>query len=146
MTTASFVLEMDRTEPDYGRLVGFAARLENLLAKPKVQADDNLPDALDDFLGAVYALVLAKSLGFTDRPTGNQTERDKVQVRAKQVSTGRIRLDGKWMAGFHFNAYGVVYEIDGPITTPSGRTVRFCSIWQVDTGTDVPRFITMYPR
>jgi hypothetical protein len=24
--------------------------------------------------------------------------------------------------------------------------VRFCSIWQVDTGTDVPRFITMYPR
>lgn len=44
------------------------------------------------------------------------------------------------------NAYGVVYEIDGPITTPSGRNVRFCSIWQIDTGTDVPRFITMYPR
>ena len=44
------------------------------------------------------------------------------------------------------NAYGVVYEIEGPIKTPSGRTVRFCSIWQIDTGTDVPRFITMYPR
>jgi hypothetical protein len=44
------------------------------------------------------------------------------------------------------NAYGVVYEIEGPIKTPSGKTVRFCSIWQVDTGTDVPRFITMYPR
>lgn len=44
------------------------------------------------------------------------------------------------------NAYGVVYEIEGPIRTPSGRTVRFCSIWQIDTGTDVPRFITMYPR
>ena len=44
------------------------------------------------------------------------------------------------------NAYGVVYEIEGPIKTPSGRIVRFCSIWQVDTGTDVPRFITMYPR
>lgn len=44
------------------------------------------------------------------------------------------------------NAYGVVYEIDGPIETPGGRIVRFCSIWQVDTGTDVPRFITMYPR
>jgi hypothetical protein len=24
--------------------------------------------------------------------------------------------------------------------------VRFVSIWQVDTGSDVPRFITMYPR
>ena len=44
------------------------------------------------------------------------------------------------------NAHGVVYEIEGPIRTPSARIVRFCSIWQVDTGTDVPRFITMYPR
>ena len=44
------------------------------------------------------------------------------------------------------NAYGVVYEIEAPIKTPGGKTVRFCSIWQVDTGTDVPRFITMYPR
>jgi uncharacterized protein DUF6883 len=46
----------------------------------------------------------------------------------------------------HQSEYGVVYEIEGPITTPNGRTVRFCSVWQVDTGTDVPRFITMYPR
>jgi hypothetical protein len=46
----------------------------------------------------------------------------------------------------HENAYGVGYEIEGPIKTPSGRTVRFCSVWQVDTGTEVPRFITMYPR
>jgi hypothetical protein len=44
------------------------------------------------------------------------------------------------------NAYGVFYEIEGPIITPSGRIVRFCSVWQVDTGTDVPRLITMYPR
>jgi Domain of unknown function (DUF6883) len=44
------------------------------------------------------------------------------------------------------NVYGVVYEIEGPIKTPSGRSIRFCSVWQVDTGTDVPRFITMYPR
>jgi hypothetical protein len=42
--------------------------------------------------------------------------------------------------------YGVVFEVEGPIRTPSGTKVRFCSIWQVDTGTDVPRFIAMYPR
>ena len=46
----------------------------------------------------------------------------------------------------HENAYGVVYEIEGPIKTPNGRSVHFCSVWQVDTGTNVPRFITMYPR
>jgi hypothetical protein len=44
------------------------------------------------------------------------------------------------------NAYGAVYEIEGTIRTPGGTNVRFCSIWQVDTGGDVPRFITMYPR
>lgn len=44
------------------------------------------------------------------------------------------------------NAYGVVYEIEGPVTTPSGRAVRFRSVWQIDTGADVPRFVTMYPR
>ena len=44
------------------------------------------------------------------------------------------------------NPYGVVYEIQGPIKTPSGKTVRFCSIWQIDSGANVPRFITMYPR
>ena len=44
------------------------------------------------------------------------------------------------------NPYGAAYEIEGPIKTPSGKLVRFVSIWQVDTGSDVPRFITMYPR
>jgi hypothetical protein len=50
------------------------------------------------------------------------------------------------VARTHDNAYGTVYEIEGPINTPGGKHVRFCSVWQVDTGTEVPRFITMYPR
>ena len=44
------------------------------------------------------------------------------------------------------NPYGIVYEVEGPIRTPGGKIVRFCSIWQVDSGIDAPRFITMYPR
>ncbi|MGQ0735205.1 MAG: DUF6883 domain-containing protein [Acidobacteriota bacterium] len=50
------------------------------------------------------------------------------------------------MTGTSTNAYGLVYEIDGPIKTPSGKAVRFSSVWQIDNGADVPRFITMYPR
>lgn len=50
------------------------------------------------------------------------------------------------VTGTSTNQYGVVYEIDGPVTTPSGRAVQFRSVWQIDTGADVPRFITMYPR
>jgi hypothetical protein len=44
------------------------------------------------------------------------------------------------------NSYGRQFEIRAPLTTPSGRTVVFESIWQIDHGSDTPRFITMYPR
>lgn len=43
-------------------------------------------------------------------------------------------------------AYGRRFEVRAPLATPSGRRVVFESIWQIDTGTKVPRFITMYPR
>jgi hypothetical protein len=42
--------------------------------------------------------------------------------------------------------YGTSYAIVAPLNTPSGRTVLFRSIWQIDTGTDHPRLITMYPE
>ena len=44
------------------------------------------------------------------------------------------------------NRYGITYEIDAPITPSNGKIVRFCSIWQIDTGSEVPRLITMYAR
>lgn len=48
--------------------------------------------------------------------------------------------------GRSYNAYGECFEILAPIDTPSGRRVRFQSIWQIDHGTDRPRLITMYAR
>ncbi len=36
------------------------------------------------------------------------------------------------------NEYGKRYEIIAPITTPCGRSVIFCSVWQIDRGTDIP--------
>ena len=44
------------------------------------------------------------------------------------------------------STYGARHSIVAPIRTPIGRMVTFCSVWQIDTGTDVPRLITMYPR
>jgi hypothetical protein len=77
---------------------------------------------------------LLLSVGYrSDNPQSLESD-----LRAQHLSLDVIRT--------HENAYGVVYEIEGPIKTPSGRSVRFCSVWQVDTGTHVPRFITMYPR
>jgi hypothetical protein len=43
------------------------------------------------------------------------------------------------------NEFGIQYAIEAEIRTPSGQSRRFRSIWQVDRGTDLPRFITMYP-
>ena len=44
------------------------------------------------------------------------------------------------------NPYGRRYEIVAPLLTPHGRVILFRSVWQIDTGTDIPRLITMYPR
>ena len=77
---------------------------------------------------------LLLSVGYrSDNPQSLESD-----LRAQHLSLDVTRT--------HENAYGVVYEIEGPIKTPSGRIVRFCSVWQVDTGTHMPRFITMYPR
>jgi hypothetical protein len=42
--------------------------------------------------------------------------------------------------------YGTRYEIVAPLTVPTGRRVLFRSVWQIDTGTEHPRLITMYPE
>ena len=41
--------------------------------------------------------------------------------------------------------YGPRYEIVAALVGPAGRSVTFRSVWQIDTGTDIPRLITMYP-
>ncbi|MBS4028867.1 MAG: hypothetical protein KGZ58_09530 [Ignavibacteriales bacterium] len=41
--------------------------------------------------------------------------------------------------------YGLRYEIVAPLKTPSGRKLLVRTIWQIDIGTDVPRFITLIP-
>jgi hypothetical protein len=43
------------------------------------------------------------------------------------------------------SAYGTRYEIRAHLSTPIGQPLMLRSVWQVDTGTDVPRFITAYP-
>ena len=42
--------------------------------------------------------------------------------------------------------YGERYEIAAPLSGPAGWSNQFRSVWQIDTGTQVPRLITMYPE
>ena len=42
-------------------------------------------------------------------------------------------------------AYGIKYIIVGALGTPDGRNPLVMSVWQIDRGTDHPRFITGRP-
>ncbi|MEK7248664.1 MAG: DUF6883 domain-containing protein [Chloroflexota bacterium] len=41
--------------------------------------------------------------------------------------------------------FGTRYVVEGTIETPVGRTPRIRSVWFVESGQDVPRFVTAYP-
>jgi hypothetical protein len=44
------------------------------------------------------------------------------------------------------SSHGSKYIVDGPIGTPSGRTVTVRTVWIVDRGSQVPRLVTAFPR
>lgn len=41
--------------------------------------------------------------------------------------------------------YGIQYVTVGPINSPDGRNPWIRTVWQVDNGSDYPRFITARP-
>ena len=43
------------------------------------------------------------------------------------------------------SVHGSKYIIEGPLQTPSGRTVVVRSVWIIDRGETVPRLVTAYP-
>ena len=43
------------------------------------------------------------------------------------------------------NAEATVYTVEGAITSPDGRNPRVRTVWQVDAGSNVARFITAVP-
>ena len=42
-------------------------------------------------------------------------------------------------------SYGIKYNVDGSLETPDGRNPVVRTVWQVDRGTSIPRFITLRP-
>jgi putative transcriptional regulator len=43
------------------------------------------------------------------------------------------------------NAFGILYEIEGPLPSPDGRNPLVRVIWMIDTGALDPRLITLVP-
>jgi hypothetical protein len=98
------------------------------------------PEKLKDYLlnpahkkGGTKARLFL-SLGYS----ADAWQRLEADLRADHLSAEFV--------GQSENEYGKCYEIVAPLQSPSGRAIRFRSVWQIDTGTDYPRLITMYPE
>jgi len=88
-------------DPRLKALAELAHRITVVVGRFKANRDDPVVAALDDLLGAIYALVSAVEKDFKGK-TG-KSDFDAVLTRAQQLASGQVRKDGNWMAGFHFN-------------------------------------------
>lgn len=93
-----------QTRQDTANLFHASGRIVALLVQANVGANHSLQGTLDDMLGVIYSLILARHFGFKDRPVGSAIDVGVIAARAHDVANGKVRLDGKWMAGFHFNS------------------------------------------
>jgi hypothetical protein len=93
---------LDLDDPTEARLASCARRISRLLKSPAVTANAEAQSSLDDFLGAVYALIRAKQEGFRDWP-GRPIAIRPVAHRAARIAGGNLKTDGLWIAGFYFN-------------------------------------------
>jgi hypothetical protein len=87
---------------DEPNLRSLACRLRPLM---EAAQRDEVRDPLDYLLGALHALFRAHQLGFIDRQGPfDATYWTGPMTRVRYMETGEIRTDGKWLAGFYFNA------------------------------------------
>jgi hypothetical protein len=88
-------------------LIEIGKRVSSLLTSQKIKNSNFALATLDDLLGAIYAFILAfhNQPPFKYRPVGRKIDPHAVLKRARSISQAhRVRLTGKWMAGFHFNS------------------------------------------
>ncbi len=87
-----------------------------------------------------------------DHPQGGAKARMLVSFGYSSANWRRLDSDIRSMllseevVATNRSLWGTRYEIVAPLTGPSGDTVLFRSVWQIDLGTDTPRLITMYPE
>jgi hypothetical protein len=88
-------------------LIGLSQGITQLLRSNRKRRDVHVWATLDDFLGAIYALIFAfhNKPPFKSRPRGKTIDTRVVIKRARAVSESHnIRRQGAWVAGFHFNS------------------------------------------
>lgn len=106
-TNVQIILNLEEAKDE--KLALYGKRLVKLLRSPHAQKSHYFVATLDDFLGAVYSLVLSQCNVHPFEKRSGQIEIDTVIRRAEDVANGALRTSGNWMAGFHFN--GALFRI-----------------------------------
>jgi hypothetical protein len=103
---AHFFRISNQDPPAYRKLSECSGRIATLLEKPEIQSQRALLACLDDLLGAIYSLFYAIHHEHDDTRTQALTLPDisNVLVRAKDMTSGKVRTDGKWTAGYYVNS------------------------------------------
>ena len=102
-STPQILFTVDTTKDPFDKLTRYAERITTLLRDPWVKTNPDVLGSLDELLGSVYSLIIAKYLDYQDR-IGKPKDYGPILTRAQQVSKGHIRVDGKWMAGYYMNS------------------------------------------
>jgi hypothetical protein len=106
-TNIQIALKLDDSKDEM--LASYGKRILKLLRSTHAQNNHYFVATLDDFLGAIYALVLSQCNVHPFVKRSGPIEIDTVIKRAEDIASGTLRTSGNWMAGFHFN--GALFRI-----------------------------------
>jgi len=74
-----------------------------------------------------------RSFGFDETNVG-QFQQDLIRIAQIEPVTEIVET-----------AYGEKYVIDGELETPKSVMIRVRTVWVIETGDTIPRFVTAYP-
>jgi len=97
-------LTLNPADPADMELADFGERILRLLKSPQAQRSHFFVATLDDFLGALYALVFSQHNDHPFQTRSGPIEVRTVVRRAEDITQGKLRISGNWLAGFHFNS------------------------------------------
>jgi len=74
-----------------------------------------------------------KKIGYSEKNVAQLSE-DLIQIAANNAVSEEVRT-----------LFGIKYVVDGDVVTPTGIRARLRTVWIIETGEKLPRFVTAYP-
>jgi hypothetical protein len=69
------------------------------------------------------------------------SEKNVLQLREDLIKIAVINAVSEEIS----TPFGIKYIVDGDVVSPTGITARLRTVWIIETGEKLPRFVTAYP-